>query len=353
MNIAFYHCRMPQQGSKPGGVQVFVDRLATALTGRGHRVTVFTFAPPSEERPYEVRVLRPLAAADNRVVRLYVAPWLFNVRPFDGAFDVVHLHGDDWFYLRRRVPTVRTFYGSALLEALTATSLKRRVSQGLNYGLELLSARQADAVYGIGTDSRMLYQADGILSCGVPEPTGPLVPDPRPTILFIGTWDGRKRGRLIHRAFREHVRPVLPDAQLWMVSDKAEPGDGVTWLPSPTDAELGELMRRAWTFCLPSSYEGLGIPYLEAMAHGLPVVATPNPGAVDVLGGGRYGMIVEADELGEALTRTLTDEALRARLHQAAEERAQDYRWERVIADYEAAYELAIDRFHRRTDDGR
>jgi glycosyltransferase involved in cell wall biosynthesis len=345
VRIALYHNNLPQAEQKPGGVAVFVDRLAGALAQRGHDVTAFTYQPPSEPRPYAVRRLWPGARGDRRVLRHYALPWLFNVRPFDGSFDVLHLHGDDWFYMRRRLPTVRTFYGSALMESLTATSRKRRINQAAIFRLERMAARRADAVYGIGPDSRMLYEADGILSCGVPLPEEPGDPAPEPTILFIGTWEGRKRGELLHRAFQEHVRPVFPDARLWMVSDRAPDGDGVTAFARPSDEELQQLLRRAWLFCLPSAYEGLGIPYLEAMAHGVPVVATPNPGAEHVLAGGRFGELVEPRELGPALVRLLGDGERRAQLGAAGRERVRDFAWERLLEDYEAAYALAIERW--------
>jgi glycosyltransferase involved in cell wall biosynthesis len=350
MNIALYHNRLPQQGLKPGGVQVFVDRLAIALAERGHAVTVFTLAPPTEPRPYRVVVLRPRFAAGSKVLRQYVTPWLFNFRPFDQRFDVVHLHGDDWFYLRRRVPTVRTFHGSALMEALTATSLKRRFDQTLLFGLEEFARARADAVYAVGPDSRTLYRADGILGCGVPIPTRPHQTDPEPTILFVGTWEGRKRGSLLHRVFHEQVRPAVGNARLWMVSDHAEEGGGVTWFQHPSDDVLADLYRRASVFCLPSSYEGFGIPYVEALANGLPVVATHNSGSDHVLGGGRYGLVVEDDDLGDGLVRSLTDDTLRQELSGLAAERARDYSWERLIPLYEHAYELAITRFRARRE---
>ena len=342
-----YHCRLPEPGRKPGGVEVFVDRVASALTRRGHDVTVLTYSGAEVPRPYRTVALRPERVGGSRVLRQYVAPWRFNGRALEG-YDVFHFHGDDWFARRRPVPTVRTFYGSALLEALSATSLKRKADQSLIFALELLAARTADARYGIGIDSRTIYAADGVLQCGIDLPQAGLTPSEHPTIAFIGTWEGRKRGRMLHDAFQEHVRPRLPDAELLMVSDRCEPGPGVMWVREPSDEELDEVLRRAWVFCLPSSYEGLGLPYLEAMAWGVPVVATPNPGAEDLLRGGLSGLIVEADDLGPSLTGLLEDPERRAQLSAAGRERAADFAWDHIVDEYERAYGHAIERFRAR-----
>src|SRR4051794_7785897 len=110
MRIGMYHCRLPELGRKPGGVEVFVDRLARALGARGHEVTVHTFSDRSHADGYTAMPMRPQLAASNPIVRQYFAPWLLNVRPRMG-YDVFHFHGDDWFCFRRTVPTVRTFYG--------------------------------------------------------------------------------------------------------------------------------------------------------------------------------------------------------------------------------------------------
>jgi phosphatidylinositol alpha-mannosyltransferase len=294
-----------------------------------------------------VRTMRPARAGGDPLVRQYIAPWLLNVRP-KMDYDVFHFHGDDWFCFRRPLPTVRTFYGSALLEALSATSMKRRIDQSVVFMLEQLAARLADARYGIGSDSKLLYRADGVLQLGIQPPGGERAPSPAPSILFVGTWEGRKRGRLLHEAFQRHVRSRFPDAELWMVSDRCEAGPGVTWYREPSDAEIQGLLQRAWVFSLPSSYEGLGIPYLEAMTWGVPVVATPNPGAEDLLSRGAAGLIVEPEQLGEALARVIGSEAERTRLAEAGRARAADFAWDEICGQYERAYALARERWERR-----
>jgi phosphatidyl-myo-inositol alpha-mannosyltransferase len=147
---------------------------------------------------------------------------------------------------------------------------------------------------------------------------------------------------VLAQAFADEVRPRVPEAELLMVSDEAAPALGLTWIARPSDDELRRLYRRAWVLCLPSAYEGLGIPYLEAMGAGTPVVATPNPGAEYLLRSGRDGRIVEVERLGEELVRLLTDPTARQALAQAGRRRAEDFCWAAVCDAYEAAYRDAI-----------
>src|SRR5581483_8941283 len=124
----------------------------------------------------------------------------------------------------------------------------------------------------------------------------------------VGTYKNRKRGHLLMEAFTRQIRPAVPEAELWMVCSDAPAAPGVTVHGRVSEKELAELYSRAWVFCLPSSYEGFGVPYIEAMASGTPVVATPNPGSLEVLDGGRCGVIVDPDELGDALIALLRDQ---------------------------------------------
>src|SRR5205814_1213559 len=114
----------------------------------------------------------------------------------------------------------------------------------------------------------------------------------QPSILFVGhRLNDRKRASLLLSTFQGAVRARLPQAELWMVLDDKITAPGVQSFSSLPLEHLADLYRQAWVFCLPSSYEGFGRPYVEAMASGTPVVATRNPGALEVLEGGRFGIV--------------------------------------------------------------
>jgi glycosyltransferase involved in cell wall biosynthesis len=347
MRIAMYNARLPVPGRKPGGVEVYVHRLASALAGSGHDVVVHAYlAPVDATIPYRVRRLRPRGLGTSKAGRQYLGSSLLNVQGFQDC-DVLHLHGDDWFFVRRDVPTVRTFHGSALFEAVTASTLRRRTDQLVVFALEQVSRRLATAAFGVGPDSEILAGRDGTLPSGLDIPQdGTSSRSAAPSILFVGTWGGRKRGALLWRLFRDVIRPAMPQAQLWMVSDHCEPADGVLWHPHVSDSGLRELYRSAWVFCLPSAYEGFGLPYLEAMGHGVPVISTPNFGALSVLGGA--GRLVAATDVGGELLEVLRRPDLRAELSRQGRARAEDFAWSRVVEQHERAYRLAIDRWSRR-----
>jgi glycosyltransferase involved in cell wall biosynthesis len=345
LRIAQFHSTLPEAGRKVGGVEVFVHRLANRLADRGHEVTVFTFGARPADARYSVVSAGPSWLGSRRAARLSIAPLVLNRLP-QGDFDVLHLHGDDWFMARRAIPTVRTFHGSALLEARSATSVKRKIAQSLVYPLEVVASRLATLSFSTGSPLPRGYRVNGSLTLAVadPAPAGDAIRTVHPSLLFVGTWDGRKRGAFLAEQFTRHVLPHHPQAKLLMVSDRCEERAGISWVRFPSDEEMSRLYRTAWLFCMPSTYEGFGMPYLEAMAHGLPVVATPNPGARMVLHGGA-GILSSDDDLGAALSGILGDAGTRARLGAAGLERAAEFSWTRVIDEHEAAYARAVDDF--------
>lgn len=334
-----------------GGVGYFTHGLCNALQRRGHAVTVFSHDPAPDAALYSVILLpqtRPVAGYPS-------APFTF---PFQVAkqrfseFDVIHAQGDEHLISRSSPPVVRTMHGSALPEAIhngwRHRSPKHFFMHLYFYAVELIADLRADAVIVVSTDTSRYYpKVHGVIPNGVDlEHYSTLQGEKtkHPTILFVGELENRKRGRLLLHVVREKVRPFLPDVELWLVCPQKVEGEGIRWLGNVNGEDLARLYREAWVFCLPSSYEGFGRPYIEAMAAGTPVVATPNAGAMEILDNGRFGLTVSDEHLGETLVKLLTDADLRERLSKLGLDRATVYSWERVAEQYEHVYENVLKR---------
>ncbi|MFP4228438.1 MAG: glycosyltransferase family 4 protein [Salinivenus sp.] len=348
MRIALFHSTLPSPTRKVGGVEVVVHQLANHLVQAGHAVTVFSLTPQPDDALYEHEHLFPgwPSLLSRPLLRLFVLPALLNRVSFRD-FDVVHFHGDDWFYLRRSVPSVRTVHGSALEEARSAESWKRTLMQHLLYPLEHLSVRLATVGLAIGPKTATLYPSTVLANNGVDlERFQPGPKTPAPSILFVGTWTGRKRGRVLFDIFRREVLPSVPNATLVMVSDHVSDAcadhPSVEYWARPSDAELAALYRQAWVFAFPSTYEGFGLPYIEAMASGTAVLSSPNDGARHVLADGTYGEIVEDADFGTALIDLLRSSDRRKALETGGLERAQTFAWPAVVSAHEAHYAAAL-----------
>jgi glycosyltransferase involved in cell wall biosynthesis len=337
LRIAMISYYLPS-GSKIG-VGYQVHELATELVRRGHSVDVFSDCPPVPGALYGHHWLR--LTGSLRTFRFAT-----QLRRMDlSAYDVLHAHGDDYWMWRRRVPVhVRTIHGSCFEEALTIKGAKEKVRMVALGFTEVLASLAADQTVVVSPGTRKwLPWVRTVIPNGVDTRRFRPGSEPRasrPTVLFVGTWEGRKRGAALAEAFLRDVRTRVPDAVLRMVTQDApaDVGPGVEVLGRLSDAALADEYRRAWVFCLPSDYEGFGIPYAEALASGTPVVATPNVGARYVLDDGRAGVIVELSELGRALVELLGDTGRRERLRVAGLSRARDLTLTSVVDRYEAIY---------------
>src|SRR5262249_47674646 len=101
------------------------------------------------------------------------------------------------------------------------------------------------------------------------------------------------------------------------------------------------VVRRALAFVLPSEWEAFGLVLLEAMAAGVPIVATSVGAIPEVLGGGAAGLIVPYDDpssLAGALERLAHDAELRERLVVAATARVEGLTWDRSAAAMRTVY---------------
>lgn len=173
-------------------------------------------------------------------------------------------------------------------------------------------------------------------------------PEGRPRLLLVGRIGLRKGIPTLLAAFQRlrglaelHlVGPIEPGMERIL----AGPGDGVAVRGPLPGGALAAEYAAAHLFCLPSLEEGLPLTMLQAMAAGLPVVATPETGAADVIEPGREGLIVpsgDADALADALAALLQDRDRREAMGAAARARvASGHSW----SDYG---ERAVDAYAR------
>lgn len=343
LRIAVFSYGLPYPGLKRGGVEQVAHDLANAWVDRGHAVTVFTYDPRPPAARYETAPLPwrsfVLSWLGRRMTMGYLGN-LLALAPRYSGFDVIVAHGDSLFLPLLGKPVVRVMHGSALEEARSATSIGRAVLQYGVYLQELLTAMLLPSTVGV---SRNTAESNRFVRRVIPNGIDRAVFRPdgtkrsaHPSILFVGALGGRKRGAWLLEQFRRVVRPRFPDAELHMVTAAGPDEPGVHYHSGISTTDLVGLYQAAWVYASPSTYEGFGLPYLEAMGCGTPVVATPNPGSREVLDNGRYGRLEGDDTFALAIVQLLDDPAGRTALISAGLDRASQFDVARSAALYDS-----------------
>lgn len=151
-------------------------------------------------------------------------------------------------------------------------------------------------------------------------------------VLYAGTLEPRKGIEDLLDAWRAlpvpRPRLVLCGSSGW--GTRREEEEGIVRTGYVSREKLRELYRRALVFVYPSHHEGFGIPPLEAMACGAPVIAT-RTGAIAEYAAGAALLVDPGarDELRDALANVVRDAALRRELRERGPERASHWRWDR------------------------
>ncbi|MGC9396610.1 MAG: glycosyltransferase family 4 protein [Anaerolineae bacterium] len=179
-------------------------------------------------------------------------------------------------------------------------------------------------------------------------------------VLYLGGFDVRKNVRAVCAAFAR-VAQAVPNARLVIAgklpaidSDFAPdprrlareagiPNGGVRFVDFVPEEAKPALYRGARAFVFPSIYEGFGLPPLEALACGTPVVGSNTSSLPEVVGDA--GVLVDpadVDEMADALIHLLTDDAFHAELQQRALHQAASFSWETTARETYAAYKEVL-----------
>jgi glycosyltransferase involved in cell wall biosynthesis len=175
-------------------------------------------------------------------------------------------------------------------------------------------------------------------------------------ILFVGNPDPRKNLPGLVRAFRT-LRSSVPGGCTLALAGHGGWGrtmlvkevralniaEDVVFLGYVPVTELVALYSLADVFVFPSLYEGFGLPPLEAMACGLPVVCSKAEACMGVVGDAALTVdSADPDALAGALERVLTDAGLRARLVEKGRRRVRRFQWREAAASVEKVYESVL-----------
>ena len=186
---------------------------------------------------------------------------------------------------------------------------------------------------GCGTSDNVV-----VLHNGVAVPDTAAQPGLWENILFLGRLDARKCPDVLLRAAAE-VLPGHPNARVKLAGDGeispyrqlasdlgiADRCDFLGWVEQ---AGGDRLMREGAALCLPSRHEGMPMAILEAMAYGLPVVATPVGGVPQIIRDGENGLFMPVDDwryLAGLLDGLLSDPGRRAALGAAGRKTVQSH----------------------------
>jgi glycosyltransferase involved in cell wall biosynthesis len=168
---------------------------------------------------------------------------------------------------------------------------------------------------------------------------------PERYVLFVGTVEPRKNLARLARAWRASVGPDVPLVLVGPAGwgEGAPTGDGVLSIGVVSASDRDALYAGASVVAYPSLREGFGLPVLEAMAQGAPVVTSSGTATAEVAGDAAV-LVDPLDEraIGDALARLLGDPDGARTLGEAGRARAATFTWDRCAAGYAAAYREVV-----------
>jgi len=181
------------------------------------------------------------------------------------------------------------------------------------------------------------------------EPPAPMPELPPEYFLFVGSLEPGKNLALLRDTYREartqgiSLPPLAIVGSRWKgVAREGAPVPGWIFLGRQPDAVLTDLYRRAIALVFPSKYEGFGLPLLEAMRTGCPVVCSPVASLPEIAGDAALLTPQDSPSYLQAMTRLVEDDALRDDLVRKGRRRAKMFSWERCARQTLEVYETVM-----------
>jgi phosphatidylinositol alpha-1,6-mannosyltransferase len=352
-----------------GGIATFTEEIARASAGLGYNIEVWAqSAPATIERPdWPFRLRRlPLKGTHDVWCQAQLARELIRHRrelrhatvylPEPGPMMTMMLL--QFFHAFRPRRLVLTFHGSEILKFtrnplrrwLTGQLIRRatRISTLTHYTQELLVAHFPAAAEKIFLTPGALRSDFAVV------PPKPATARKKIVILTVGRLHPRKGQLLTLQALQTLAPDVRSRVEYWVVGGQSKgnyepqlraaaaekPDLAVRFFGNIPDEELSDLYDRADIFAMTSlnleqSVEGFGLVYLEAAAHGLPVVAHDVGGVSEAVREGVTGLLVPPHrpaQLSAAFEKLIHDEPLRRKLGAAGRDWATRNCWKESAA---------------------
>ena len=358
----------PYSWDVPGGVQQHIRDLAEALIEFGHDVSVI--APADEDRPlppYVVPTGKAMPVPYNgSVARLSFGPLSTRrVRRWlrDGDFDVLHVHEPTvpslpllacWVASGPIVATVHTAMPRSRVLLATQPVLRTALEK-IDGRIAVSEAARTTLVEHLGGDAVLIPNGVATKRYRHAVPLDGW-PGPGGAIGFLGRMEEPRKGLAVLLKAFEILAAERPGLRLLV----AGPGDAAAQLhklPEPLRERavfLGEVdeeekvrvLHSVDVFCSPNTGgESFGIVTAEAMAAGVPIVASDILAFRDILRGGQAGELFatgDAADLAQVTARLLDDPARRAELSVAALDAVADYDWGTVARKVLSVYETVV-----------
>lgn len=323
-------------------------------------------AEPVDLHPFAVGRSTFPAPPGTRHVRLPARAldtwWAACPRPyleqFVGSADLVHATG--LFLPSTRLPLVVTVHDLGALrhpELHPARQLRqqRALLRKLRQAAAILavSAAATEDLVAFGIDRERVVVAPLGLT-PLPSPAGDqeAPAGQAPYVLTVGETAARKDYGIVIEALArlpEELNLVMvgppgaDEPRLLRLAANLGIAPRVRRLGAVSDQALAGLYRGALALCFPSVIEGFGLPVLEAMASGTPVLASDIPATRELAGrAARYIEQRRADAWAQAIDELAGDAALRSALAESGRRRAAQFSWERTARATAEAYRVAL-----------